>query len=106
MGWGWWQRCVRAGRIIACSALLVACAQVIHNEPINQPLPPGSQPTADIAHDVGTYYDDTVFALSFPGGGSRAAAFSYGVLTALDQTPTPNRATPLLDRVDFVTGVS
>ena len=35
---GWLQRLVRAGRIVAYSALLVACTQVIHNEPINQPL--------------------------------------------------------------------
>jgi len=33
---------VRAGRVIACASLLVACAQVIHNEPINQPLVPGA----------------------------------------------------------------
>ena len=61
---------------------------------------------AELGNDVGTYYDDTVIARSFSGGGTRAAAFSYGVLTALDQTPMPNRPTSLLDRVDFVTGVS
>ena len=36
-----------------------------------------------------TYHDDTVVALSFSGGGTRAAAFSYGVLTGFDETPTP-----------------
>ena len=103
---GWLQRVVGAGRIVACSALLASCAQ-IHNEPINQPLVPGAGPSlAELGNDVGTYYDDTVVALSFSGGGTRAAAFSYGVLTALDQTPMPNRPTSLLDRVDFVTGVS
>jgi NTE family protein len=86
---------------------LAACTQ-IHNEPINQPVTPGTAPTlADIGGgDVATYYDDTVIALSFSGGGMRAAAFSYGVLSALDQTRMPNRPTSLLDRVDFVTGVS
>src|SRR5271154_1500340 len=103
---GWLQRLVSAGRVVACSALLVACAQ-IHNDPINQPVPPGPAPTlAELGNDVATYYDDTVIALSFSGGGTRAAAFSYGVLTALDQTSMPNRPTSLLDRVDFVTGVS
>ena len=103
---GWLQRVISAGRIVACSALLVACTQ-IHNEPINQPLVPGAGPNlAELGSDMATYYDDTVIALSFSGGGTRAAAFSYGVLTALDQTPTPNRPTSLLDRVDFVTGVS
>jgi len=102
---GWLQRLVHAGRIVACCALLIACAQV-HNDPINQPLLPGAAPFAELGRGVETYYDDTVIALSFSGGGTRAAAFSYGVLTALDQTPTPNRSTSLLDRVDFVTGVS
>ena len=105
MAWGWLQRFVRAGRIVACSALLVSCAQ-IHNEPINQPLAAGAKPGLELGRDVETYYDDTVVALSFSGGGMRAAAFSYGVLTALDQIPTPGRSTSLLDRVDFVTGVS
>ena len=105
MTWGWLQRFVRAGRSVACSALLVACAQ-IHNDPINQPLTAGAKPSAELGRDVETFYDDTVVALSFSGGGMRAAAFSYGVLTALDQMPTPGRSTSLLDRVDFVTGVS
>src|SRR5580658_9211979 len=99
------QRFVRAGRVIACSALLAACAQ-IHNEPINQPLTSGLQMSADLNREVDTYYDDTVVALSFSGGGTRAAAFSYGVLTAMDDTTLPGRSTSLIDRVDFVTGVS
>jgi len=101
------QRIVGAGRIVACSALLVACTQLVHNDPVNQPLGPGAAPSAELGRSsVETYYDDTVIALSFSGGGTRAAAFSYGVLTGLDQTPTPNRSTSLLDRIDFVTGVS
>jgi NTE family protein len=103
---GWVQRCVRAGRVIACSSLLVACAQVIHNEPINQPLIPGAPLAAELGSgtaDVTT--DDTVIALSFSGGGTRAAAFSFGVLNGLDETPS-GAGGSLLDRVDFVTGVS
>ena len=109
MVWGWWQRCVRAGRVIACSSLLVACAQVIHNEPINQPLVPGAPLAAELGSgtaDVNT--DDTIIALSFSGGGTRAAAFAFGVLNGLEETPAPGVAPggSLLDRVDFVTGVS
>jgi hypothetical protein len=40
------------------------------------------------------------------GRAGRAAAFSYGVLTAFDETSTPGRAASLLNRIDFVTGVS
>lgn len=106
MAWGEWQRCVRAGRIIAYSALVAACAQVVHNEPINQPLAAGVAPAGELGQDVATYYDDTVVALSLSGGGTRAAAFGYGVLTGLDETRTANISTSLLDRLDFLTGVS
>src|SRR3984885_15104048 len=99
------QRFSNAGRVVVCSALLAACAS-IHNDPINQPMLSGAAPSTELGASVETYYDDTVIALSFSGGGTRAAAFSFGALTALDETPTPNRSTPLLDRVDFVTGVS
>ena len=99
------QRLTNAGRVVACSALMVSCAQ-IHNDPINQPLLTATAPSAELGAGVETYYDDTVVALSFSGGGTRAAAFSYGVLTAFDETPTPGRAASLLNRIDFVTGVS
>ena len=106
---GWVQRCVRAGRVIACASLLVACAQVIHNEPVNQPLVPGAPLNAELGSgtaDVTT--DDTVVALSFSGGGTRAAAFAFGVLNGFDETQVPSVSPggSLLDRVDFVTGVS
>jgi NTE family protein len=103
---GWWQRLSKAGRIVVCFALLSACAQAIHNEPINQPLTPGASPSLELGRGTETLPDDTVIALSFSGGGSRAAAFAYGVLAGLDQTPMPNRPTTLFDRIDFVTGVS
>jgi NTE family protein len=106
---GWLQRFVGAGRIVACCALLVACAGVIHNEPINQPLLPGVPLSAELGSgEADTTFDDTVVALSFSGGGTRAAAFSFGVLNGVDETQVPSvsRSGSLLDRVDFVTGVS
>jgi NTE family protein len=104
---GWLQRPVRAAHVIACAALLVACGQV-HNEPINQPLDPGFKPAAEFGGGIDTDFQDTVIALSFSGGGTRAAAFSYGVLSGLEETPIPSGAgsSSLLDRVSFVTGVS
>ena len=47
--------------------------------------------------------------LAFSGGGTRAAAFSYGVLEALRRieiVTSSGRKTPMLDEVDLITGVS
>jgi NTE family protein len=103
------QRAIRAGRVVACAALVVGCTQVIHNDPINRPLTANpAQVEAELQPDVETNYDDMVVALTFSGGGMRAAAFSYGVLTAFDQTRVPTRtgSVSLLDRLDFLSGVS
>jgi NTE family protein len=103
------QRAIRAGRVIACAALVVGCTQVIHNDPINQPLTANpAQVEAALTPNVPDNYDDMVVALSFSGGGTRAAAFSYGVLSGFDQTEVPSRhgAVSLLDRLDFLSGVS
>ena len=51
--------------------------------------------------------NETLFILSFSGGGARAAALAYGVLETLAAVrvpePVPHR---LLDEVDLITGVS
>jgi hypothetical protein len=72
------RRAIGAGRVIACAALLVGCAQAISNDPVNQPLTANNprQIEADLRPDVETNYDDMVIAMSFSGGGMRAAAFS------------------------------
>jgi NTE family protein len=51
---------------------------------------------------------DTLVVLAFSGGGTRAAAFSYGVLEELRRHPLPGSSGngSLLDAVDVVTGVS
>ncbi|MDM0085475.1 patatin-like phospholipase family protein [Variovorax sp. J31P179] len=50
----------------------------------------------------------TLFVLSFSGGGTRAAAFSYGVLEELRRTEitVDGQRRRLLDEVDIITGVS
>ncbi len=52
---------------------------------------------------------ENLVILAFSGGGTRAAAFSYGVLEFLRRTevigPKGNR-TRLLDQVDVITGIS
>ena len=50
----------------------------------------------------------TLFILSFSGGGTRAAAFSYGVLEELRRTEVVvnGQRRRLIDEVDMITGVS
>jgi NTE family protein len=51
--------------------------------------------------------DGLFIALSFSGGGTRAAALSYGVLKKLAETPVPGRSgQSLLDEVDVISSVS
>jgi NTE family protein len=109
MVWGGVQRRIRAGRVAACAALLAGCAQVIHNEPVNQPLAAaGKSADVQLGRTVDTNFNDTVIALTFSGGGTRAAAFSYGVLQGFDEIRLPTRSgsVSLIDRIDFVSGVS
>jgi NTE family protein len=101
------QRLGRVGRIAACAALIAGCAQVGNNNPINLPFADAKVADAP-GRDVETYFDDMVVALSFSGGGTRAAAFSYGVLQGFDETRVQTEASTisLLDHIDFVSGVS
>ena len=56
---------------------------------------------------IPTNPDDLLVGVAFSGGGTRAAAFSYGVLSELDRTEAgPARKGTLLDRIDYVSGVS
>ena len=69
-----------------CVALL-GCAS-IQNAPVN--LPGSSADLADkvrLNYDVGAEQDADLIGLSFSGGGTRAAAFSFGVLTEMQRTP-------------------
>jgi predicted acylesterase/phospholipase RssA len=52
--------------------------------------------------------DTTIVGLAFSGGGTRAAAFSFGMLKGLEATPLPNdpNGRTMLDSVRFISGVS
>ena len=93
--------------LLAVLALLAGCA----TRPVNPRIAeyrPGAgyryETRAQIARDP-----DNLVVLAFSGGGTRAAAFSYGVLELLRRTeaigPRGNRFR-LLDSVDIITGVS
>lgn len=86
--------------LLCVCLLLTACAGAPMNPPRNKPAAAQTQLRAPQAAD-----EDTFVALSFSGGGLRAAAFSYGVLEGLREQPSkPGRQ--LLDEVSFVTSVS
>ena len=54
--------------------------------------------------------NETLMILAFSGGGTRAAAFSYGVLKAMSQITVPGKehlqGRSLVDEVDIITSVS
>ena len=52
--------------------------------------------------------EDLYVGLAFSGGGMRAAAFAFGVLSEFDRTQIGPKvaAIRLIDRVDFLSGVS
>jgi NTE family protein len=94
--------------LILLMVWLAACA----SRPINEAL-------TEINHDTGYRPDlllskrkdndpSTLFVLSFSGGGTRAAAFSYGVLEELRRTDVTvnGERRSLIDEVDIITGVS
>jgi NTE family protein len=93
----------------ACAALvgLAGCASRPVNPPITQVDPNGGYTfQARQKHFKGR---DNLVVLAFSGGGTRAAAFSYGVLEFLRRTEVTapdGTKIRLIDAVDMITGVS
>ena len=97
----------RTVSILASAVLLCACAQ----RPVNPPLKEHQNNAAyEFEHlERNRGKQDDLVVLAFSGGGTRAAAFAYGVLEALRRikvTPSSGEHFRLLDEVDLVTGVS
>jgi NTE family protein len=87
---------------------LAGCASRPINEPITQ-FDPGSGYRPYLLIPKRQNNDpSTLFILSFSGGGTRAAAFSYGVLEELRRTEIviDGKRRRLIDEVDVITGVS
>src|SRR5215216_849174 len=98
---GAWGFC-RGTALFAAGLLLGACGTSF-NEPINVPVIPSAARTIPAGlPDVG---GDTVVALAFSGGGTRAAAFAHGVMRGLDRIPTDAGGT-YFDKIVFISGVS
>ena len=92
----------------ALAAFLAACSSIGVTDPNNRPISGSAQEAFASTRGDPTAGDDVVVGLAFSGGGTRAAAFSYGVLQELDQTTvrTRNGTHSLLSSVGFVSGVS
>lgn len=91
-----------------CIGLLGGCASRPINDPITQ-----IDPTAGYRPDLlvpkrPNNTLSTLFVLSFSGGGTRAAALSYGVLEELRRVEivVDGQSRRLIDEVDVITGVS
>ena len=102
---------MRTERLIICffaAVMIAGCASRPINEPIAQVDPKaGYRPHLLIPKRQNNDLH-TLFVLSFSGGGTRAAAFSYGVLEELRRTEVvvDGQHRRLVDEVDVITGVS
>src|SRR5450755_558040 len=103
-----------AARVVGMIVLIAAAILVLGGcatRPINPPIShvdPNSGYRFEVRQGRSNDKDDLII-LAFSGGGTRAAAFSYGVLEFLQRTEvidSKNRKTRLLDEVDVITGVS
>jgi predicted acylesterase/phospholipase RssA len=90
---------------VAASAALLGCASV-YNLPVNVPMTGNVVDKPRIGFEDPAYADDLLVGLSFSGGGTRAAAFSFGVLSEMERLPVRGAAGPMIDRIDFISGVS
>jgi NTE family protein len=92
----------------ALAVSLAACSSASIRGPNNQPITGSAQDAFASSRTDATAGDDVLVGLAFSGGGTRAAAFSYGALQEIDQTAvhTRNGTHSLLNNVGFVSGVS
>jgi NTE family protein len=97
---------LRLGYGLALAALMIiGCASF----PVNPPL-------KAVDYDAGYRFrhlslgegntKETFVVLTLSGGGTRAAAFAYGVMRALDEIEVPASGGTLLDEVDVISSVS
>jgi predicted acylesterase/phospholipase RssA len=97
-------------KLYICIVLFIAatvfsgCAHYPQNQPLGSARVSGT-------YDFGRFNspensDETFVALTFSGGGTRAAALAYGVLAKLQETRIDKNRKSLLDEVDLISTVS
>jgi NTE family protein len=99
----------RLGRaLVALAAVLAAGCAVRPPTPELARVEPGGGYRLALEHRLPDNDPRTLFILTFSGGGTRAAAFAYGVLEELRRTTvrSPRGAHAMLAEVDLITGTS
>ena len=96
----------RAAATLVCALLLSACASFPPNPPLAK-YDPSTGYRFELL-DQGGNSDGLFVILAFSGGGTRAAALSYGVLEALRDTRIQlnGKERSLLDEVDVISAIS
>jgi len=96
---------VSCAGIFLLALLMAGCAHYPVNRPITK-VDPSADPGKRLSAPDRS--DDLFLMLSFSGGGTRAAAFSYGVLEEFAKTEVTinGRKRRLLEEVDVISGVS
>ncbi|MBA4373738.1 MAG: patatin [Thermodesulfovibrio sp.] len=92
--------------VLLVTLLLAGCAHYPVNEPLKAYNPDAGYRAKSMR--LPGKSDDMLFFLTFSGGGTRAAAFSYGVLETLADTEIKKegKSRRLLDEVDTISSVS
>ena len=96
----------RPALLLLCALVAGCAATYTVNEPYSAATIPPSVPSKTVASN--TRSDSLLIGLAFSGGGTRAAAFSYGVLEALADSTIQwdGRERRLSDEVDVISSVS
>jgi hypothetical protein len=91
---------------VAAAAAVLGCAHWPENAPLTRHDPRAGYRLENVRRQ--NQSDDLLVFLAFSGGGTRAAALSYGVLEALARTEIAPAGAPrrLVDEVDVISAVS
>lgn len=92
---------------VCCTLILLLISACAHY-PVNQPLKDSHGNDAYSLDRVSSPEDadNTFLILTFSGGGTRAAAFSFGVLEEMKETLLPEIERSILDETDVISTVS
>ncbi len=86
--------------------ILSGCAPYYRNPPLRAAIESASGYRFHDLEKGDANSDETFVIVALSGGGTRASALSYGVLSALKETPLPGERRTLLDEVDVISAVS